>query len=328
MASPEPHAGPGSLLVDCAAGTIGGVAGIITGAPLDVVKTRVQNAAQPLRMRDAIRTILRQEGVGAFFKGTLAAAISQIPNNAIVFGAWAAGRRGAATMDLAGRLGVRHDAEAREAIHVFAAGSFSGTLQSLALGPFEHVKIQQQMYGSTRAHGARAHLTLTACTRAILAAGGPRLIFRGTAATLLRDGPVYGAYFLSYEYGKHWLALRAAGADGARELAAGRVLTNERVPVPAWAMLVSGALAGVLSWVLALPVDVVKSQIQAAPVGAPAGSTRIGHVTRRLYREGGLPIFFRGLVPCLVRAAPVNAVTFLGFEWAHGLITRHVTAAS
>ena len=204
------------------------------------------------------------------------------------------------------------------------------------------------MFGS--AHPARARpLSLSDCMRRMLHSGGAPLLLRGTAATLLRDAPVYGAYFLSYEWLKRYLAGQASGGaygeggrgsggvgssmhsgsdsssrgaggggdDGGGGAGWGRVLTAEQgAPVPAWAMLTAGALAGVLSWMLALPVDVVKSQIQSAPLDAPREATRIAAVTARLYAAGGLPIFFRGLVPCLARAAPVNAVTFLGYELA------------
>lgn len=311
----------GSLASEMLAGTVGGVAGILSGSPLDVVKTRVQNSKEALRMADVIRSILKEEGAAAFFKGSLAAAASQVPNNAIVFGSWAYGRRTAADMNLASHFGVTNDAEAREAIHVFAAGSFSGTLQSMALGPFEHVKIQQQMFGTSQ--HARVHLSLTECTKAMVAAGGFPKIFRGTAATLLRDGPVYGAYFQSYEYTKNWFALKSDQTGAGRALLErGQIMTNDVVPVTPWHMLAAGAVAGMLSWLLALPVDVVKSRIQAAPLHAPPSQTRILHVTRQLYREGGVPVFFRGLVPCLVRAAPVNAVTFAVFEATHDLITE------
>lgn len=36
--------------------------------------------------------------------------------------------------------------------------------------------------------------------RKLYATGGIRSIFRGTAATLLRDVPASGVYFLTYEY--------------------------------------------------------------------------------------------------------------------------------
>ena len=274
-----------------------------------------------MTMRDTALTILKEEGSSAFFKGSLVAAISQLPNNFLVFGGWGLGRRLCTSFDLAGRLGVHHDAELREAIHFFAAGSFSGAVQSFALGPFEHIKIQQQVYGS-RQH-AKARLGLFDATRAVLRLGGLPLLFRGTGATLLRDAPVYGAYFLSYEYLKQYFAL-AVGPDPTHQLQRGIILTNDTVPVPAWSMLAAGATAGVLSWLLALPVDVIKSQVQSAPLDAPASDTRIAHVAARLYKQGGIPIFFRGLVPCLVRAAPVNAVTFLGFEWAHAILSSHL----
>ena len=37
-------------------------------------------------------------------------------------------------------------------------------------------------------------------------------------------------------------------------------------------------------------------------------------VTKALYRSGGLRPFFRGFTATMVRAFPVNAVTFAGYE--------------
>lgn len=108
-------AAPTSWLIECSAGVIGGVAGILTGSPLDVVKVRMQMHASdsPPRMLSTVATILRQEGVGAFFRGSLAAALAQVPNNAIVFGACESGGR----VRACARASVFAALRARAALH-------------------------------------------------------------------------------------------------------------------------------------------------------------------------------------------------------------------
>jgi len=79
-------------------------------------------------------------------------------------------------------------------------------------------------------------------------------------------------------------------------------------------VLMAGGLAGAASWATALPADVVKSNIQGAPLGSPRHSLRILTVGGRILREAGFKGFFRGFVPCVIRSVPVNAVTFFVLE--------------
>lgn len=59
------------LCLDFVASIAGAVASITVAAPLDVVKTRIQNANFGSSVGGAtiIKDMIKQEGVGAFFKG-------------------------------------------------------------------------------------------------------------------------------------------------------------------------------------------------------------------------------------------------------------------
>ena len=84
--------------------------------------------------------------------------------------------------------------------------------------------------------------------------------------------------------------------------------------------LVGGAAAGLACWTLALPMDVVKSVIQAAPLNQPAPS--IAAAAMSVYRRAGAAGFWAGAAPCLLRALPANAVTFFVFEYIKEFVTR------
>lgn len=300
LAAPPRHVTLSELIVEASAGTVGGVVGVLTGSPFDVVKTRQQVRAG-LTARAAIAELLASEGPRAFFKGSLASALGQAPNNFIVFYAWASARAWLREHGIAERLGAATPAAAEDA-RVFLAGSYAGVTQSVALAPFERVKVQQQLFrGGT--------LPMGECARELVRAQGVgRGLFTGLAATVLRDAPTFGIYFLSFERGKYAIAGAVGGAP--RRAGDGR-------PLPAFALLSAGALSGVLSWALALPADVVKSHIQGAPAGTPAAELRVARVARSLYRAHGPSVFFRGGAACLLRAAPVNGVCFWGYEATH-----------
>ena len=91
-----------------------------------------------------------------------------------------------------------------------------------------------------------------------------------------------------------------------------------------WAPLVAGAVAGIMGWIATFPSDVLKTRLQAGTItGADTDmDTGLGsswRTARKMYAESGIRVFWRGLVPTLVRAVPVNMAVFGTFEgviWA------------
>ena len=81
----------------------------------------------------------------------------------------------------------------------------------------------------------------------------------------------------------------------------------------------SGGWAGVFSWLMLYPFDIVKTHIQ---LSKDAETPKIAHVFKRQYREHGASYFFRGLKPTLVRAYPVNALTLSSFDYINQIITK------
>ncbi|KAJ3053022.1 carnitine transporter [Rhizophlyctis rosea] len=121
--------------------------------------------------------------------------------------------------------------------------------------------------------------------------GGFKSLYRGTVATLARDVPGSAAYFWAYEF-----TYRALKPKGSEKMSVG-------------ATLFAGGMAGVAMWSIAIPPDVVKSRIQAAPAGTYKGFT---DATLQIVRAEGPAALFKGLGPALLRAFPANAAGFLG----------------
>jgi len=121
-------------------------------------------------------------------------------------------------------------------------------------------------------------------------------MYKGTCATLLRDVPASGAYFMTYEILKKALA------------------PSDSTSLSPLSTLLAGGIAGILNWVVALPADVMKSRIQTAPEGTyPRG---VRDVFRHLMKEEGPRAFYKGFAPVMLRAFPANAACFMGFEVA------------
>ncbi|KAG7395717.1 hypothetical protein PHYBOEH_003322 [Phytophthora boehmeriae] len=265
------------VLKDLNAGTIGGVAGIVAGHPLDTVKVQLQTS------RDAgngllrtIRRVVGSDGAAGLYRGLLSPILSNAPINAVVFGV-----QGQVVRML------QRDAPLSSSQH-FVAGASAGLVQVVFAAPSEHVKIQLQ----TGAMGAE-HSSLAA-GRTILRRHGLRLLFRGWQMCLLRDVPAFGAYFCGYEATKRALT----GGDSEKE-------TDMR-------LMMAGGFAGMLSWMVSMPQDVVKSCVQSQSLDGKQLS--ITEIARTRMATEGPGFFFKGFSATMLRAFPVSAVTFLVYE--------------
>ena len=78
--------------------------------------------------------------------------------------------------------------------------------------------------------------------------------------------------------------------------------------------LLAGGFAGVCYWCVAFPWDVLKARMMTAPEDRPFPSLRAA--AEQLYAEAGWRGFWRGFLPCVLRAFPANAAAFGGFALA------------
>ena len=191
------------------------------------------------------------------------------------------------------------DEDRDRAWSVFLGGCVGGIACAFITCPSELVKIQMQVLKVQA--GAPPFTGSWSCARHLVQTEGVTSLGRGMCVTLLRDVYSYGGYFLSYEMSKTWMEHRL----GCRRDAAITQLT-------------SGAVAGVIAWSCCYPIDVVKSRIQSDMKGREYSS--IWRTAVKSYRRDGIKVFFRGYVASVLRAVPVNATTFLTYEWVLTLL--------
>jgi len=194
-------------------------------------------------------------------------------------------------------------AEPLQPSHHFAAGAVAGLVQSVFACPGELLKIKQQVYKDTTKPGFRGSgpaaipSAWRVASQAVQQVGLYRGLFQGWWLTCARDVPAFGLYFASYEASKQYL-----------------LSSQWSLPM---ASLASGAIAGVGAWGLFHPIDVLKScrQMECSAKSKWAeGSVATWEIAKQRYRAHGWKFFFRGITPSVLRAAPVNAVTFAVYE--------------
>jgi solute carrier family 25 carnitine/acylcarnitine transporter 20/29 len=190
---------------------------------------------------------------------------------------------------------------------VSAAGFFSAIPMTAITAPFERVKVLLQIQGQkTLAPGEKPKYSSGVdVVRQLYKEGGIRSVFRGSTATLARDGPGSAAYFATYEIIKRKLTpIDPATGEKSGDLSLLAITT-------------AGGAAGVAMWIPVFPVDTVKSRLQTME-----GNPSIGGIVKGLYKSGGLKAFFPGFGPAIARAVPANAATFLGVELAHQAMNK------
>jgi solute carrier family 25 carnitine/acylcarnitine transporter 20/29 len=175
---------------------------------------------------------------------------------------------------------------------ISAAGFFSAIPMTLITAPFERVKVLLQIQGQKElAPGEKPKYSGGVdVIRQLYKEGGIRSVFRGSAATLARDGPGSAAYFAAYEYTKRALTPKDENGNPG--------------PLSLKAVMIAGGTAGIAMWIPVFPIDTVKSRLQSAE-----GRPTIGGIIRDIHGKGGFKAFFPGIGPALARAVPANAVT-------------------
>jgi len=268
-------------------GGFGGMCTVVVGHPFDTVKVRLQTqpAAAPLYSGawDCTRQTIAREGVRALYKGMLAPLGASAPVFALSFMGFGLGKK----------LQQSHPDEAVSPAQLAAAGCLSGLMTTVIMAPAERAKCLLQVQAASS--GPAKYAGLTDVVRQLYREGGLKSIFRGTAATAARDVPASAAYFASYELIQRWLQ----GGD--------------RTQLSVSSTLFAGGMAGIFNWLVAIPMDVVKSRLQAAPEGQYKGAI---DVLGQLMKNEGALALYKGCVPILLRSFPANAACFLGFEVA------------
>ncbi|KAI0653564.1 mitochondrial carrier [Cubamyces menziesii] len=287
-----------SAALDFFAGTVAGMAAMVVGYPFDTVKVRFQNPQIASKYRSTLHaffTIIREERIRGLYRGIAAPLAGAPPLNGLVFSTYRSLMRA--------QLDDENATPTLTQIHLAGAGS--GVISSLITTPAELVKIHQQSL--IRSSGSTIPLRDRDVILHIWRHHGIRGFYRGITATALRDVG-YGAYFAAYEATlRYWpRASREGDHVGSDSALASHSLA---------ALLTAGGMAGIAGWVVTFPFDVVKTRIQSTAAAAPNNPYQTTWSTIvASYRAEGLGVFFRGLAPTLIRAIPVNMVTFTTFE--------------
>lgn len=275
--SKSPPPSPVEAWKQSLSGAVGGISAVLITHPLDTWRIRIQTTTTHLLPWRSL-----YKGLGLTLCGV-------VPLYAITFGNYA------------------------HAVSLFPATAWTPTVAGAVAGlsalPMvvvgERLKILLQLHPQA---------TMFEMVKRVYSLEGLQMFTRGAGITALRDSLGWAVWFGTY------VALNQSHSFNNNNSFTTPTPTTTNTPTTTEAMtatttrlkvekvLLSGAVAGVLQWVCILPLDVVKTRVQAHVGPHPMNK---GVVWRELWREKAL---FRGLSVALLRAALSNAVAWLGTE--------------
>jgi len=244
-----------------------------------------------------MRYVVQQNGIGGLFYG--------LPIQLI---------------QTAGKVGIRFSAFEQYKIAIcadpgratrneeFVAGCAAGATEAaLWITPCERLKVLRQAQIGVN---NPLHTSWTKSLALIVEEQGISGLYRGLAATTLRNGLSIGIRFALYSQIKEMLE----PSPGEK---------RKRASKGGWESLVAGAAVGAFTTVLNNPIDVVKSRMQADSQGggksAPEFRSTWHCITAIKERDGLYGLLFRGLSARLVKISTGQAVIFFIYEHAKAL---------
>ena len=263
------------------------------GHPFDTTKVKLQTSNEFKSALDCVKQTLAKEGVRGLYRGMLTPLIFVTPLFATCFWGFEMGLK-----LIAYGKGMKTD-ESFTLVDNCVAGGFSALPATVLMTPIERVKVLLQTQKVDPTTGKRPFVGPVDVVRHLYKTGGVSSIYRGTVATLVRDGPGSVAYFGVYEYLKKNMTKNGEISQGS--------------------ILFAGGMAGVANWAVSIPPDVLKSRLQAAPEGMYKG---MGDVFFKLIKEEGPQGLFKGFVPIMARAFPANAACFFGAELSYKFLDK------
>lgn len=288
------------------AGIFSGIAKLSVGHPFDTIKVRLQTTEKikfkgPL---DCLQQTVRKEGITALYKGATPPLIGWMVMDSVLLGSLTIYRRFLRENIFSNptfRPGVPPATLATEPLpaigHGFA-GTMAGTTVSFVAAPVEHVKARLQIQYAAKKKD-RLYRGPIDCTKKILKTHGVSGLYHGLCATIIFRS-FFFFWWSTYDIFTRWF----------------KQYTPLSTPaINFWA----GGLSAQIFWLTSYPSDVVKQRYMTDPLGGKLNDgvpklPRWVDAAKVVYREAGWKGYWRGFLPCFLRAFPANAMALLVFE--------------
>ncbi|KAK6024793.1 hypothetical protein OSTOST_09332 [Ostertagia ostertagi] len=190
-------------VIDLMAGTLGGVANVYAGQPLDTVKVKVQTFPQLYtNWVTCLKDTYRLDGIRGLYAGRFTSMAANVAENAVLFTAYGYCQK------IVSVVTGHRDVKTMTPFENASAGSLAAIFAACVLCPTELVKCRLQ---AAREVGIRC--TPTSVCRDMWRERGIRGFFIGMTPTLAREVPGYFCFFGAYETSRYLLTKEGQSKD-------------------------------------------------------------------------------------------------------------------
>uniref|UniRef100_A0A3B5BF74 Solute carrier family 25 member 47-A-like n=1 Tax=Stegastes partitus TaxID=144197 RepID=A0A3B5BF74_9TELE len=262
-----------------------GACGVAVGYPLDTVKVRIQTQKQFTGVYQCAVATFSNEGVHGFFKGMFLPLATVSMTSSVVFGTYRN-----CLQCLSQARGAAGGSNTK--LEVFLSGLAGGIAQTSVMCPGDIVKVRLQCQTESKRGGTKPkYRGPVHCLLSITKEEGFMGLYRGALPLMLRDGPSYATYFLTY------VTIYCQNPDYIH-----------------YAVMLAGGIAGMAGWTVGTPMDVIKARLQMDGSRDNRRYRGFWHCVTETVRAEGAGVFFRSLSINCLRAFPVNMVVFFTYE--------------
>lgn len=302
----------------CQAGAVAGFTVDLSLYPLDTIKTRLQKARQSVSSaaKDTPHKINSSSTKPPAFRQIVRGIYAGLPS--VLFGSAPSAAFFFITYDGIKRYLLPADTQQATKAQTFIAHSTASTFGEIAACiirvPTEVIKQRAQagLFGgsSLRAltdilavrHGGAGYLQMI------------RELYRGTGITIAREIPFTILQFTMWEAMKNRYARWTSEAiDSENGHVSERTASGH---IPAAPSAVSGSIAGGIAAGLTTPLDVIKTRVMLARrEEGTTNHTRVSDVVRRILKEEGPGVLWRGIGPRTTAIALGGAIFLGSYQW-------------
>uniref|UniRef100_A0A8D8YPH9 Solute carrier family 25 member 38 n=1 Tax=Cacopsylla melanoneura TaxID=428564 RepID=A0A8D8YPH9_9HEMI len=270
---------PGPVVQALISGSVSGTLSTFLLQPLDVIKTRLQSQCDGNKSSQGKRigvvkitkNIIMEEKLTTLWRGLTPTLWRTVPGVSLYFSGVHL-----LTASSEGSPGF---------LQAASAGFVSRACVAFLLAPFTVVKTR---YESTSFH----YDSLRQALSHIFRTEGLKGLWSGTNATVVRDAPYSGLYFMFYTQAKAFKPTELSETDAAYILF----------------QLGCGGVAGVIATLVTQPADIVKTRMQLT---SQATFTSVVH---SIYQDYGTLGFVQGFVPRVMKRTLMSAISWTIFE--------------
>jgi solute carrier family 25 folate transporter 32 len=291
----------------------GTTAGLVTTSllyPLELVKTRMQvlqKEAGYATTAASIRSVLEGEGAGGMYRGITPALFASAGSWGGYFYFYELSKKrklNAINMEGDANYGdTRVGAEKKLGVkdHLLS-GIEAGVFLVMIFNPIFLVKTRMALQGTDTNN--KRYAGMFDALKTIVREEGARGLYKGLVPALLLTS--HGAVqFASYEYMKE-ATTKISESSMTSPLIKGFLSSFQS--------LLLGGVSKIIASSATYPYQVIKSRLQQRGTGGVYKYKGTLDCANKLWKEGGVRAFFRGIVPSTLKVAPGSALTFFVYE--------------